>query len=65
MTNHGLVRVWPVGFVKKVSTSRFLAPKRHLTQTALGYRMYILWFMAGDVQGVHRTNDPAHEWVIQ
>lgn len=37
----------------------------HLTQTAPGYRMYILWFMAGDVQGVHRTNDPAHEWVIQ
>lgn len=37
----------------------------HLTQTAPGYRMYILWFMAGDVQGVHRTNDPDHEWVIQ
>lgn len=37
----------------------------HLTQTAPGYGMYILWFMAGDVQGVHRTNDPEHEWVIQ
>lgn len=37
----------------------------HLTQTALGYKMYILWFMAGDIQGIHRTNDPAHEWVIQ
>ena len=37
----------------------------HLTQTALGYKMYILWFMAGDIQGIHRTNDPAHEWVLQ
>ncbi len=37
----------------------------HLTQTAPGYKMYILWLMAGDVQGVHRTNDPAHEWVLQ
>ena len=37
----------------------------HLTQTAPGYKMYILWFMAGDIQGVHRTNDPEHAWVIQ
>lgn len=37
----------------------------HLTQTAPGYRMYILWFMAGDVQGVHRTNDPDHDWILQ
>ena len=37
----------------------------HLTQTAPGYRMYILWFMAGDIQGIHRTNDPAHEWILQ
>ena len=36
----------------------------HLTMTAPGYRMYILWFMAGNVQGVHRTNDPDHEWVL-
>ena len=27
MTNHRLVRVWSVGFVKKVSTNRCLAPK--------------------------------------
>ena len=37
----------------------------HLTMTAPGYQMYILWFMAGDVQGIHRTNDPDHEWVLQ
>lgn len=37
----------------------------HLTQTAPGYKMYILWFMAGDVQGIHRTNDPDHNWIIQ
>lgn len=36
----------------------------HLTMTAPGYRMYILWFMAGDIQGIHRTNDPDHEWVL-
>lgn len=36
----------------------------HLTQTAPGYKMYILWLMAGDIQGVHRTNDPDHEWVL-
>ena len=37
----------------------------HLTQTAPGYKMYILWLMAGDVQGVYRTNDPDHEWILQ
>lgn len=37
----------------------------HLTMTAPGYRMYILWFMAGDVQGIHRTNDPDHQWVLE
>lgn len=37
----------------------------HLTETAPGYGMYILWLMAGDVQGIHRTNDPDHEWVLQ
>lgn len=37
----------------------------HLTMTAPGYQMYILWFMAGDEQGIHRTNDPDHEWVLQ
>ena len=37
----------------------------HLTQTAPGYQMYILWLMAGDVQGIHRTNDPDHEWILQ
>lgn len=37
----------------------------HLTQTAPGYQMYILWLMAGDVQGIHRTNDPDHDWVLQ
>lgn len=37
----------------------------HLTETAPGYQMYILWLMAGDVQGIHRTNDPDHEWVLQ
>lgn len=37
----------------------------HLTESALGYGMYILWLMAGDVQGIHRTNDPEHEWVLQ
>ncbi|MBQ9973885.1 MAG: 5-deoxy-glucuronate isomerase [Oscillospiraceae bacterium] len=37
----------------------------HLTETAPGYKMYILWLMAGDIQGVHRTNDPEHEWVLQ
>ncbi len=36
----------------------------HLTQTAPGYKMYILWLMAGDVQGIHRTNDPDHDWVL-
>ena len=36
----------------------------HLTQTAPGYQMYILWFMSGDIQGIHRTNDPDHEWVL-
>ena len=37
----------------------------HLTQTAPGYKMYILWLMAGDEQGIHRTNDPDHDWVLQ
>ena len=37
----------------------------HLTQTAPGYRMYILWLMAGDVQGIHRTNDPDHDWILK
>ena len=37
----------------------------HLTQTAPGYKMYILWLMAGDEQGIHRTNDPAHDWILQ
>lgn len=37
----------------------------HLTETAPGYKMYILWLMAGDIQGIHRTNDPAHEWVLE
>lgn len=37
----------------------------HLTMTAPGYKMYILWLMAGDVQGIHRTNDPDHEWILQ
>ena len=37
----------------------------HLTQTAPGYKMYILWLMAGDVQGIHRTNDPDHDWILQ
>lgn len=36
----------------------------HLTQTAPGYRMYILWLMAGDIQGIHRTNDPDHDWIL-
>ncbi len=36
----------------------------HLTMTAPGYKMYILWFMAGDIQGIHRTNDPDHEWIL-
>ncbi|MBQ3541702.1 MAG: 5-deoxy-glucuronate isomerase [Oscillospiraceae bacterium] len=36
----------------------------HLTQTAPGYRMYILWLMAGDIQGIHRTNDPNHDWIL-
>lgn len=36
----------------------------HLTQTAPGYRMYILWLMAGDLQGIHRTNDPDHDWIL-
>ena len=37
----------------------------HLTMTAPGYRMYILWFMSGDVQGIHRTNDPDHAWILE
>ena len=37
----------------------------HLTQTAPGYKMYILWLMAGDEQGIHRTNDPDHDWILQ
>lgn len=37
----------------------------HLTLGAPGYRTYILWLMAGDVQGIHRTNDPDHDWVLQ
>ena len=37
----------------------------HLTQTAPGYQMYILWLMAGDEQGIHRTNDPDHDWILQ
>ncbi len=37
----------------------------HLTMTAPGYQMYILWFMAGDEQGIHRTNDPKHEWILE
>ena len=37
----------------------------HLTETAPGYRMYILWLMAGDEQGIHRTNDPDHDWILQ
>lgn len=37
----------------------------HLTETAPGYKMYILWLMAGDEQGIHRTNDPEHDWILQ
>lgn len=37
----------------------------HLTQTAPGYKMYILWLMAGKIQGVHRTNDPDHTWILE
>jgi 5-deoxy-glucuronate isomerase len=37
----------------------------HLTETAPGYKMYILWLMAGDEQGIHRTNDPDHDWILQ
>ncbi|MBR2616425.1 MAG: 5-deoxy-glucuronate isomerase [Clostridia bacterium] len=37
----------------------------HLTLNTPGYRMYILWLMAGDLQGIHRTNDPDHQWVLE
>ena len=36
----------------------------HLTLNTPGYRMYILWLMAGNIQGIHRTNDPDHQWVL-
>ena len=37
----------------------------HATCGIPGYKTYILWLMAGDVQGIHRVNDPEHEWVIK
>lgn len=37
----------------------------HATCGIPGYKTYILWLMAGDVQGIHRVNDPDHEWVIK